>query len=249
MSVVADNERTGQLGVRDHFCSGAADGIFPHHSVQSFLHEWITCEFLESIMTNIDYKLEPCIKTKQRVCRRSHRWFHAFFAAVHHCWIHFHPLVQISTITPSKCNFNTEYFILFVYCDNIYPVWLQISLMVNCSCIVVALIAICLITVDVTHGRLGLGREKLLQVSPNQSNQTHHNVEKLTETFVMNSWCCWNSTCWCSRSSCRQSSASASRLLLQRKTLKIVLMAPADLYIRGRGGGVQMGYWRFSFFM
>lgn len=109
--------------------------------------------------------------------------------------------------------------------------------MVNCSCIVVALIAICLITVDVAHGRLGLGREKLLQVSPNQSNQMHHNVEKLTETFVMNSWCCWNSACWCSRSSCRESSASASRLLLQRKTLKIVLMAPADLYIRGRAGG------------
>lgn len=56
MSVIADNERCAQPGVRDHFCRGEAVGIFPHHVVQSFPHERITCEFLQSIMTNIDYQ-------------------------------------------------------------------------------------------------------------------------------------------------------------------------------------------------
>lgn len=58
MSVVADNERSGQCGLRDHFCPGAADGIFPHHFVQTFPHERYTCELLELIMTNTDNQLE-----------------------------------------------------------------------------------------------------------------------------------------------------------------------------------------------
>lgn len=209
MSVVADNERSGQRGVRDHLRRGA-DGIFSRHFVQSFPHERITCESLESIMTNIDYQLEQCIKVKQIKCAgvigdlmRSLLQF--IIAGFISFFLFKNPqLLQVSATLIQRI-FDSFYF------DNIYPARLQVSLTVNCSCIVVAIISICLISVDLTQkAKRGPGREKFFQVSPNQSNQMHNNVEKLTETFVMNSWSCCNSACCCSRPSCRQSSASAS---------------------------------------
>lgn len=80
--------------------------------------------------------------------------------------------------------------------------------MVHRSCVVVAMIAICLISVDLAQSPW-IGRDLFLQVRSNEPNQTH-SVEKLTETFVMNSWRRWNSACWCSRPPCQQSSAATS---------------------------------------
>lgn len=119
-----------------------------------------------------------------------------FFAAVYLCWINVCSSAQTSTFTPSKYNFFTDDFILvIVYFDNISLLGLQVSLAVNCSCIIAVIIAICLISVDVVHGWPEAGGKIFLPVSPNQPNQTPDSVVKVTETFAINSWSCWNSAC------------------------------------------------------
>lgn len=209
MLVVADSERPAQCWVRDHFCRGSAGGLFLHLFVQSFPHERITCEFLKSIMTNIYYQLEQCINVKQIKCAgviadlicSLLQFISAGFTSV--LLFKYPQLRQVSETLMQRIFYSVVYF------DHLYPVWLQVSLIVNCSCIVVAIIGILLISIDLAHWTPG--RELFLQVSPNQSNQTQDSVENLTEIFVMNSWSRWNSAFWCSRLSCRQSSASSSK--------------------------------------
>lgn len=58
--------------------------------------------------------------------------------------------------------------------------------MVNFGCIVIAVIAIFLISVDLAYSSPE-PRDTFFEVSPNQSFQNHDNVEKLTKGFVINS--------------------------------------------------------------
>lgn len=77
---------------------------------------------------------------------------------------------------------------------------LQVLLVVNCGCVIVAIIAASLIIIDVTDQK---ANKEFFRV---RVKLDARQLRQLTKTFVSNSWSCWNSAFWWSQSSSQGSS-------------------------------------------